>query len=741
LFSSGPSLSSRRALRVALAGFALALAAGLPGVQVHQARAADPADQPPPIAVRLASLTPIAPQPGDTLTLAGDLHNTSAQSISGLHLSFVYRRTRIGSRDEFDHYANTLDGSMPPDALTTSAATVTLGLTTLDPGQSTTFHVAVPVDSLDLPRESWQVYAIGLHLTGLTQLGEQTVGALRTFLPWAPLGVPGVGVKTQVAWVWPLADRPHRLVATTWSDDALAAELALGGRLRSLVTIGSQAETQGPHAAKPHPRVKNPKPAAPRPTVAPVPVTWAVDPMLLEDATQMAGGYRVGTGGRAKQGTGTAAATSWLADLRDAANHGEVLSLPYADPDLVAADRAGLGSEVQLALHNGQSLVASTLSVSPLNYLWPPDGVLDDRSLDLVFAAGVSTVVLNAGSLPVIGGQPSETPSAHTVVRGRDSNLDALLVDDGLSAVVDTGLTDPSLQPLAVQRFLAETLMIQAELPSDQRTLVITPDRRWAPDPAYAKALLSNTGRVPWIQPVTLSDAASSPVYTKVTRGPLSYPSAARARELGSIYLARVRATKSRADSFAAILLPFGAPTARAFDDAVLRSLSSAWRDDRTEGTHELQSVREDLAATMGKVRIASAPNSFVTLTSHSGTVPVTVSNELDNPVHVVVGISSQHLKLSGRGRTAEVIPAHRAIPIDVRAAAQTAGVFPLDVTLYTPSGQTYQKVKLYVRSTAYGAVTIAITGGATGVLLLAVLVRLVRRASAARRASRAQVT
>ena len=733
-------MTRRRSLHLVLAAVVVALAGGAPGWR-GSARAADANTPSPPVVVRLATLTPIAPQPGDTLTLTGDLHNTSTQTIGGLHLSFVYRPTRIGSRGEFDNYANALDGPMPPDAVSVSAAVVGIGLTSLDPGQSTNFHVSVPVDGLDLPHSSWQVYAIGLQLTGLTEAGEQTVGALRTFLPWAPLGVPGVGVKTQVAWLWPLADRPHRLVGTTWSDDTLASELTASGRLRSLLTIGSQAEQQGPHAARPHARVKNPKPAPPRPTIAPVPVTWAVDPMLVEDATQMAAGYRVGIGPGAKPGAGAGAARAWLADLRSAAGHGEVLALPYADPDVVAADRGGLGSEVQVALHSGQSLVADSLSVSPLDYVWPPSGVLDDKTLDLLFAAGVGTVVLNSSSLPILGGPPSETPSANTVVRGRDSNLDALLIDDGLSAVVNTGVTDPSLQPLAVQRFLAETLMIQAELPSDQRTIVVAPDRRWAPDPSYAKALLSDTGRVPWIQPVSLSDAANSPVYTKVTRGPLSYPAVARAQELSPTYLARVRATKSRADSFAAILLPFGAPTARAFDDAVLRALSSAWRDDRTEGTHALQSVRVALAATMGKVRIASAPNSFVTLTSHSGTVPVTVSNELDSPVHVVVGISSQHLKLSGRGRTAEVIPAHRAIPIDVRAAAQTAGVFPLDVTLYTPSGQTYQKVKLYVRSTAYGAVTIAITGGATGVLLLAVLVRLTRRALAARRATRAQLT
>ena len=196
-----------------------------------------------------------------------------------------------------------------------------------------------------------------------------------------------------------------------------------------------------------------------------------------------------------------------------------------------------------------------------------------------------------------------------------------------------------------------------------------------------------------------------------------------------------VHALSQRADRFAAILATDD-PQARAFEDAVLRTLSSAYRDELPRGIRYRDTVADDLSSTMDRVRIASLPRSFVTLTSHSGTVPITVGNELDTAVRVVVAIHSQHLTVTGGGRATQVIPPHRKVAVDVRATARTAGVFQLDVTLLTPNGQVYDSEQLFVRSTAYGTVAILITGGATGVLLIAVIIRLGRRALRARRAA-----
>jgi hypothetical protein len=693
-----------------------------------------------PVVVTMRSLTPIAPQPGDVLRLTGTLRNVSTGPVSDLGLQLRYNPTRIGSRSEFDDYAigsrtgpNGAFGPLPLPPVVFSAATVVLGQHALAPGATERFAISVKLDGLQL--QAWQVYELGVQVNGSTTAGFGPVGGLRTFLPWAPVGVPGVGVPTQVAWVWPLVDRPHRSVGNTWLDDGLAKAIGAGGRLADLLAAGKAAQDQRPPPPRRSRRKKAPKPR-PTPQVTPVPVTWAIDPLLVEDVAAMANGYRVGTGRAAKAKAPSDEARAWLDALKDATRTSETLALPYADPDIVAATRAGLGSQVQVAINSGTTSLSRLLSTQVLSYDWPPGGVVDQRTLDTLFAAGVTTVLLDGAALPPVD-PPSVTPGARTTVRARDGNLDALLTDSGLTTVVGIGAQNPDKGPLAIQRFLAETLMVQAERPSLQRTLVVAPDRRWAPAPAYAAALLADTGKVPWIAPVPLSRALDTAATSDVPRLPLNYPAALRRTELARSYLAQVRALKDRADTFAAILPTPGDPHARTFDDALLRTTSSGWRDQRSTATQFLDDVGTQLRATMRRVRIASLPGSFVTLTSHSGSVPVTVANDLDTPVSVIVAISSQHLKVSGGGRKAQTIQPHRQISVDVQAEARTSGVFQLDVQLLTPRGDVYDAEQLFVRSTAYGSVAILITAGATGVLLFAVAIRLTHRALGARRSAR----
>ena len=696
-----------------------------------------------PVLVALTSVTPLAPQPGDHLTVRGTLTDLAGTPISNLSVRLEVSRTKIGSRGAFHDYAATPDGPPPVDATTPTTQTTVLPRTELGIGGHESFAVTVPVDDLSLP-EAWQVYEMAVVVSGDTVTGHVTVGQLRTFLPWAPQGVPGVGQPTQLAWVWPLADRPHRSDSSTWTDDGLAASLATGGRLNRLVAAAEKAEAQSPPAPpKPAKRrgkhrrqpVQPVKPALP---MNPVPVTWAIDPQLVDDAVTMRRGYTVRTSDGHRPGRGTKDAGTWLTSLKTAVSRSDadLFGLPYGDPDIVAASDAGLGGMIQRANSVGDFILQQQLGRTPRPYAWPANGLLDQRALETLIAGGKSTMVLDSEAVPIVGGPPSVTPSAHATIKSRDAlPVDALLADHTLNQVVDAGAHSTTAAAMAIQRLLSELLMIQAEQPFTQRSVVITPSRRWAPSASYADAILADTGQVPWVAPVPLAQVVGQPVYTAVSRPRLVFPDEDRSLLLSSGYLDRVGKLRRQVDTFADVVVPPADPLVRSFDDGLLRLLSSAWRADPSGARSLRESLQNSVQRTMRRVHIAARADSLVTLTSHSGIVPVTVTNDLDTPVTIVVEIDpDQHLVVKS-ARVEQTIAAHRQVPIDVRASAQTSGVFRLTVRLATKGGRSFgPAVPLRVRSTAYGSTALLITGGATAVLLLTVIVRLVRRARAARR-------
>ena len=132
---------------------------------------------------------------------------------------------------------------------------------------------------------------------------------------------------TKVAWVWPMIDRPRRTDDATFIDDQLEVELAPGGRLDTLIQAAKKART---------------------------PVTWAIDPALIDDAQEMSNGYTLKNAKRPK-GTSrppSTAAANWLNQLRSAGN--PYFTTPYADPDTVALVRQKLGRHLDVAYRSMQ---------------------------------------------------------------------------------------------------------------------------------------------------------------------------------------------------------------------------------------------------------------------------------------------------------------------------------------------------------------------------------------------------
>ncbi len=722
---------------------AAGLAIGGAGPGAASATAAITPTAPLPISVTLSALRPIAPQPGDTLVVRGTLTNNSAEPVSGLAVQLRLGGA-ISARSTFDSFADDPTGSVSalPISLTVATPLPTANLAAGE-HEPFTLQAAMNPATTGLPTSSWQVRELGISVTGLTTFGAGTVGSLRTFLPWAPRDA--IGPKAlNVAWLWPLADRPHRDGSAPWRDDDLASQFAATGRLTGLVHAAAAAAHQAPppppvgHGHKANPK----KTAPPRSAARDVSITWAIDPMLLDDADAMRAGYQVSRSPKPAAGTGSAAARSWLGAVRAATSGAEVIPLPYGDPDVAAAVRNGLATLVGVAATTGRNIIQRLLPAATfLSAGWPPGGLIDQHAVDALFSDGATSLVLSDTALPPVT-PPNETPGALASLVTAAGTIPTALTDSILSTAVDNGSVSAGDARITLQRYLAETLMIEAEAPSDQRSIVIAPARRWAPTPTLAADLLADTGKVPWLGSTTVGDILAGAPSTVVQRQPLTYPGSAREAELPAAYVKGVARQQHILSQLTGILPPGDSET-RPFSIALLRALSSAWRGEPAARRIWLGAFAGELHAMSSGVRIVSAPYSTVTLTGHGGKVPVTLANDLNAPVNITVQLenATQRLTLPHNGRVKVAIPANRQTTVDVHAVARTSGVFPLQVQLLTPSGQKYgAPVQLYVRSTVYGTITLVITGAAAAALLVAVGIRLIRRARAARRAAAAGV-
>jgi hypothetical protein len=138
----------------------------------------------------------------------------------------------------------------------------------------------------------------------------------------------------------------------------------------------------------------------------------------------------------------------------------------------------------------------------------------------------------------------------------------------------------------------------------------------------------------------------------------------------------------------------------------------------------------------VGSVRIASSKR-IITLASRRGTIPITISNGLDQAVRVRLRVAADSARITAPDTAVHTVDARRNVTESVTAVVNQAGLFPVTAQLLTPDGRPYgQPVQLRLRSTAYGELALGITGGALAVLLIAVVVRLFRRGARARRAA-----
>ncbi|WP_347177289.1 DUF6049 family protein [Parafrankia sp. EAN1pec] len=660
-----------------------------------------------PIEVRLTSLvTPSAAAPQLRVTGTVDVGGTVLPTDLGVVLEVG---GPLRSRGEL---AQLTSGGPPPQIRYSLLGS---GPLTISPTATTPGQFAAQADVPAMFRSSAvSVRPVQIRIVG--RVGERarsTVASLTTFIVVSP---PQAAARTAVVTVLPVSSKPRLRSDGLLTDDTLTDEIRDGGRLDALLDP-----------------LESTAPGTPPPQVA-----LAVDPTLVQALQRMETPYQYATPGGRRNADPDPDAGAFLDRIKDFARRGgTVIALPYGDTDLPALVRADQLDALQYSVNTGQLVIAGLLGGKiPRSgtIAYPADGIADPHTVDVLSANGAGTVIVDDRLLPAAQ-SVRYTPSAAVTLPTSTGQVRVLAADHRLADAV-AGYDGQQLLEQALARFRAELAMITAE-PANERAAVLALPRDFTPPPGWLNAILRSLDSA-YSRPVGIEEP--SPDATRQRAG-LTYNADAQSRELPVDYVKGVGQIRGEVAVLSAAFCP---PTTLTGDllqqcrlgkvdpmrNTLITALSAWWRTDRLGGFSLAQQADGQVGDYRSKIRVVASR--IVNLTSSRGRVPVTLENGSDWNVTVVLKLSS-----TDRGRLVSATEVTRVLEplqkdqFEIEVDAESAGTFPVDIRLETVDGQALgpdAAARVLVRSTVYGAIATAITIGAIGVLMLAVLIRLLRK-------------
>ena len=371
----------------------------------------------------------------------------------------------------------------------------------------------------------------------------------------------GARQPLRAALLVPVREPTHRNPAGDFIDDELAGLLDRDG---SLGAIADELASDDAPAA-----------------------TMVVDAMLVEEATAMAGSWRLREGDKRTTvppgDSRSRDAARFLQLLKKAASNRPPAAFPFGNADLPALVGAGGGARAANAVGRGRDLLTQGLGTAPdAGLAWPVDGAVDGALLDTLEQTGSDVVVLDPRHLPA----PSSLVTQNaTVDLGGGPEPQRALVGD---AVLSGALGDPRAATAPAewaQRVLAETAVAWLERPNstDPRGILLAPPQDWRPTRAFFRSLVRGLGQAPWLrlQPATAlaADVPQGPAEGKRHLEPVT--SADVAAGLPRRYLKLVEDTRSDLDSFLRAVGNDFTP-ASGFRRNLLVAESSDWRRTRS---------------------------------------------------------------------------------------------------------------------------------------------------------------
>lgn len=720
---------------------AFVLAQGLFGATWHTA-SAQPIDNPTMLELDLERTSPrLVTGTERTLTVTGRVTNVSDRRISD-----VIARLQLGQRQSTEgDLGEALAEPAPTDTPLTRFTDVA---DVLEPGQSASIDIRVPLDDGSFPVTEPGVYPMLVNVNGTPAYGGPArLAALSFLLP--VLGVPGqgppsapAGRPTPVSVLWPVTSKP-RVVSQPFggpvvlADDGLATELQPGGRLDALVSA--------PLSRRDSPLFGS--------------LCFAIDPGLLDTVQAMTKGYRVRTPSGQVEGKGADDARRWLDSLRRLVAGHCVIQLPYADTHLNALTKLPSSAELVSDALNGASIL-SVLNVQPRQDVVWPSGTLTRSALEASAGAGASTVITGPAQLrrdteandtvpsptsATIGSAPVDV--ANTGIRALPYDSLVARALDGEASLLPDSLTPANEPDLATQNGIAAVAfragLGDGDSADSGEPVLVAPPHRWDVSVNELGTLLESLETLElagYTAPAPLEDLLAAPSSGTVApngpaeaAGSLQELPATVLRELANVE--RTAADLQRAMSVDPTRQVEPEAVIQPLHNAVLRATSAAWRTrpgNGAEAATPAEPAMRQLEALRGQVTVATPPQP-VSLASGSSPLPVTLSNALPVSIAVRINLENsaglrpadlQRTKLAAGSRIGRLIPAE----------ALRSGRFNVRVSLTTPDGTKLgSTARLELTSTEFGTVTVVLTATAAGALVLLSGRRIYRRVRASR--------
>ena len=683
------------------------------------------------VTITVGEVTPDVVHPDETLTVHATITNTSTTDRLEADAVLSIQRVLMLTRSSVEAWATA-------DLATSVGYTLDSAPLDLAPGASTEVTLSSSSAGLGLLASSAGSGPRGITVTVDGTLGAETgrLAAYRTYVLWQPVDADSItpvevsvlapvsGLAQDVEQLTaPTTGRLDRVLSATanvpgvtWAIDPALVVAARDGAASvvpedDLTTLLTGSSTGAPTSA----------PTEGSSTGADTDSAADTEPSTPQDDATVAGGTAAG-------GTTTASpSAAWAARLLSTAATHEVWALPLFDTngEVLAGDEVPAASD---------ALVAAT---SSLTTTWRTGLTLPDVAapgiavLTSAVASDASTVVALKGYAPQA--ELTYTPTGRTTVTTTAGDADVLVADQTLgSLLVDPQDTTPAT---ARQRILAELAVISNERPAEQRTILVALPRDWAPNPTIAREQLDALGSSSWGDVVPLSSLQSA-TDPGLARTVPSARSVERQREraglvpLSSTTWSRLVAQEQTVAGFAEI----------ADDPSQLRgpvgtatlALASVWLEADTEARSVAQSA---LGATAEAVLSSQSVivGSDVNLISAQGALPVTLRNDLDQPVTVSVRLEPDDKRLSAEQLDGTPVSANSEVQVEIPVRAVGSGDVTVAVHLLGPDGHVVASPATFqVRVRAdWENVGTAVVAAALGVLLVLGIWRTIRRGRA----------